>query len=245
MLGAWVPGVPGRSCAALWVAAQRAASSGTHGAREPGSWAVGQHSCCRLLLQLTGLRPSALPPPPQPRTDHPCRYRESTRGFGWYDWLGWFLPCFVWLREYNIRGWLLVSRRAGGWLIGWVVGCVAGSLYQRRRAAEDLLGCIASLAGGSGSCCAFKLAKLATAQPGGHSTLPPRLLTWPSHYYFVLQSDVAAGLSVGAMVIPQGMSYARLAGLPQGALHRRHLRLHEWQPELRLMPLRCGLACFA
>jgi hypothetical protein len=99
---------------------------GTHGAREPGSWAVGQHSCRRLLLQLTGLRPSALPPPPQPRTAHPCRYRESTRGFGWYDWLGWFLPCFVWLRECNIRGWLLVSRRAGGWVVDWLGGWVCG-----------------------------------------------------------------------------------------------------------------------
>jgi hypothetical protein len=90
-----------------------APSGGTHAAREPGSWAA-QHSCRRLLLQLAGLRPpSALPPPPHPRTP-PCRYRESTRGFGWYDWLGWFLPCFVWLREYNIRGWLLVSQWAGG-----------------------------------------------------------------------------------------------------------------------------------
>lgn len=30
-----------------------------------------------------------------------------------------------------------------------------------------------------------------------------------------LQVDVVAGLSVGAMVVPQGMSYAKLAGLPQ------------------------------
>ncbi|PRW44455.1 sulfate transporter isoform B [Chlorella sorokiniana] len=67
--------------------------------------------------------------------DQRTKYRESTRGFGWYDWLGWFFPCFVWLRSYDVRGWLL--------------------------------------------------------------------------------SDVAAGLSVGAMVIPQGMSYAKLAGLPQ------------------------------
>ena len=29
-----------------------------------------------------------------------------------------------------------------------------------------------------------------------------------------LQADLASGLSVGAMVIPQGMSYAKLAGLP-------------------------------
>lgn len=30
-----------------------------------------------------------------------------------------------------------------------------------------------------------------------------------------MQIDVVAGLSVGAMVVPQGMSYAKLAGLPQ------------------------------
>jgi MFS superfamily sulfate permease-like transporter len=28
------------------------------------------------------------------------------------------------------------------------------------------------------------------------------------------QNDIVAGLSVGAMVVPQGMSYAKLAGLP-------------------------------
>lgn len=28
------------------------------------------------------------------------------------------------------------------------------------------------------------------------------------------QTDIIAGLSVGAMVVPQGMSYANLAGLP-------------------------------
>jgi sulfate transporter 4 len=62
-------------------------------------------------------------------------YKEETQNFGWYDWLGFFIPCFVWLKQYKIKKWLL----------------------------------------------------------------------W----------DVLAGLSVGAMVIPQGMSYANLAGLPQ------------------------------
>ena len=62
-------------------------------------------------------------------------YIEETSGFGWYEWLGFFIPCFVWLKQYKVKKWLL----------------------------------------------------------------------W----------DVLAGLSVGAMVIPQGMSYANLAGLPQ------------------------------
>ena len=30
-----------------------------------------------------------------------------------------------------------------------------------------------------------------------------------------VQADIAAGLSVAAMVVPQGLSYAKLAGLPQ------------------------------
>ena len=30
----------------------------------------------------------------------------------------------------------------------------------------------------------------------------------------VVQTDLIAGISVGAMVVPQGMSYAKLAGLP-------------------------------
>ena len=30
----------------------------------------------------------------------------------------------------------------------------------------------------------------------------------------LLQADIIAGISVGAMVVPQGMSYAKLAGLP-------------------------------
>ena len=62
-------------------------------------------------------------------------YKEEVDGFGWYEWLGFFIPCFVWLKTYRVKEWLL----------------------------------------------------------------------W----------DVLAGLSVGAMVIPQGMSYANLAGLPQ------------------------------
>ena len=62
-------------------------------------------------------------------------YRAGVKEYTWYDWLSYFIPCFRWLRTYNIKGWLL----------------------------------------------------------------------W----------DIMAGLSVGAMVIPQGMSYANLAGLPQ------------------------------
>ncbi len=34
------------------------------------------------------------------------------------------------------------------------------------------------------------------------------------HLALVMQTDLVAGISVGAMVVPQGMSYAKLAGLP-------------------------------
>mmetsp|Transcript_17379 Transcript_17379/g.52010 ORF Transcript_17379/g.52010 Transcript_17379/m.52010 type:complete len:696 (+) Transcript_17379:162-2249(+) len=42
-------------------------------------------------------------------------------------------------------------------------------------------------------------------------------ITWLRKYNFKrnLVIDIVAGLSVGAMVVPQGLSYARLAGLPQ------------------------------
>ena len=36
----------------------------------------------------------------------------------------------------------------------------------------------------------------------------------PHMDYVCLQNDLAAGISVAALVIPQGMSYAKLAGLP-------------------------------
>jgi sulfate transporter 4 len=62
-------------------------------------------------------------------------YKDEVKGYNWFDWLGFFIPCFRWLRTYKVKEWLL----------------------------------------------------------------------W----------DLLAGLSVGAMVIPQGMSYANLAGLPQ------------------------------
>lgn len=62
-------------------------------------------------------------------------YKEEVKGYSWYDWLAFFIPCFRWLKTYKWRTWL----------------------------------------------------------------------SW----------DILAGLSVGAMVIPQGMSYANLAGLPQ------------------------------
>ena len=36
----------------------------------------------------------------------------------------------------------------------------------------------------------------------------------PFQHVMLLQTDLIAGISVGAMVVPQGMSYAKLAGLP-------------------------------
>lgn len=61
------------------------------------------------------------------------RYKKETNGYTWFDWLAYFIPCFRWLKTYNVRGWLL--------------------------------------------------------------------------------TDLIAGISVGSMVIPQGISYANLAGL--------------------------------
>lgn len=37
------------------------------------------------------------------------QYKEETAGFTWFDWLAFFIPCFQWLRTYQVRNWLLVS----------------------------------------------------------------------------------------------------------------------------------------
>lgn len=63
-----------------------------------------------------------------------ARFGQKFDGYGWLEWLGFFLPCVNWLRTYNVKEYLLM--------------------------------------------------------------------------------DIVAGLSVGFMVIPQGMSYASIAGLP-------------------------------
>ena len=62
------------------------------------------------------------------------KYQRRCQSYSWVDWLGYFLPCIGWIKNYNVRQWLF----------------------------------------------------------------------W----------DLLAGLSVGFMVIPQGMSYANLANLP-------------------------------
>lgn len=41
------------------------------------------------------------------------KYKLETRGYGWYDWVAWFIPFFGWIRTYNIRGWLLSDVVAG------------------------------------------------------------------------------------------------------------------------------------
>lgn len=40
------------------------------------------------------------------------------------------------------------------------------------------------------------------------------LLIFTTEGWLAPQTDLIAGISVGAMVVPQGMSYAKLAGLP-------------------------------
>lgn len=70
-------------------------------------------------------------PPALPTTTHPIplahRYRDSTKGFSWYDWLGYFVPCFIWLRSYNWRSWLLVRPGA----LACLPACLAELLGAR------------------------------------------------------------------------------------------------------------------
>ena len=58
-----------------------------------------------------------------------------------------------------------------------------------------------------GNCSAHSLARACTAR------VP--MLQWLPHYsYSLLRADLAAGLTVGVVIIPQGMAYAMLAELP-------------------------------
>lgn len=92
-------------------------------------------ACLAFHLPLNSLT-SLLPLPPF----CPCpstlnRYRDSTQGFGWYDWLGWFLPCFVWLRQYNWREWLLVRIERARGAAARGSGCMLPRLHAADAAA--------------------------------------------------------------------------------------------------------------
>ena len=48
--------------------------------------------------------------------------------------------------------------------------------------------------------------------PRWHRLLP--FLAWPRPHLDLLRGEALAGLTVGLMVIPQGVAYAALAGMP-------------------------------
>ena len=163
------------------------------------------------------------PAPALPFTRAPshtaCRYKEETRGFGWYDWLAWFIPIFGWVRTYQIRKWLLVSNTHD---------TTPSSPRQHSHRCPPH-GLLAAPVQSGPSPRRVLLAGPNPSHPPLPLPLPPR------------QSDFVAGLSVAAMVIPQGMSYASgLAGLPSvyglyGEWHahaglpaRVLLRAHGW-----------------
>jgi sulfate permease, SulP family len=59
--------------------------------------------------------------------------------------------------------------------------------------------------------------RIADRLPSEHMSLLLRILpflSWPRPTAALLRADVLAGLSVGLMVIPQGVAYAALAGMP-------------------------------
>eukprot|EP00887_Chlorella_sp_A99_P004954 scaffold4.g4954.t1 len=41
------------------------------------------------------------------------KYKQQTRGYGWYEWVAWFIPMFGWVRTYKIKQWLLWDFVAG------------------------------------------------------------------------------------------------------------------------------------
>lgn len=40
------------------------------------------------------------------------------------------------------------------------------------------------------------------------------LLNWPKHDSALMRGEILAGLTVGLMIIPQGVAYATVAGMP-------------------------------
>ena len=103
--------------------------------------------------------------------------------------LGYFLPCVVWIRSYN-RRWLMV-RIAG------TAGTAGIARWQTWRQAAAALQHAQLQAGAAGT--VRGLGKSANDVPPAP---PPRKYS-PS--LSTAQNDVLAGLSVGAMVLPQGM----------------------------------------
>ncbi len=127
---------------------------------------------------------SRLISPPAAPPHH--RWARETEGWTWYSWLSFYVPIFGWIRTYNWRAWLVVSCRG--------VGC--HRLCGLRTHAAGKLACPVSV--------------LLTTEFQMHC----HIIYSRSPHMCALQWDVAAGMSTAAMVIPQGMSYANLAGLP-------------------------------
>jgi len=45
--------------------------------------------------------------------DTRAEWAKETKGWGVYEWFGYYIPCLIWLRKYNWRSWLLWDVAAG------------------------------------------------------------------------------------------------------------------------------------
>lgn len=123
------------------------------------------------------------------------RFEHARKTYVFLDWVTVFLPAVGWLRQYNIRRNLLVSLSA----------------FQ--AAMPSAMWCLMMLP----KCQAFSGVSVSVARRLDESCNCElyAAFTEPSGITIVhVQADVLAGTSVAALVVPQGMSYAALAGLP-------------------------------
>ena len=193
----------------------------------------------------------------------------SQSGLGWYDWLSTFIPFFGWIRTYPVRKYLLpdIAVRPGPWgpASPGSASIEAGGSRQRACTAREgreactVLYCMPwALLGGRPrpDQPLHALPQPLAPRPGfGPSTRHciVMILVSPQLTHWLLQ----AGLSVAAMVVPQGMSYSQnLAFLPQvyglvskrrsspAPLHARPLRT-DCAPVLKWLSQGCRAAAAA
>lgn len=161
----------------------------------------------------TSNQPCQLRPPPALL----CRVKRDVTSLSLYGWVIWAIPAVDWLRRYRIREFLLVSgaSMAGAGVWGQEVlvpsatpswPCFPEGLKRAPGSARGpenrRLDARPRCPTHTSPLISVRVHGAAPSHEQTRQPLPPR------------QLDILAGLTVGAMVIPQGMSYANLAGLP-------------------------------
>lgn len=143
-----------------------------------------------------------------------ARARTSVRGFTALDWLGVFLPCVRWLRTYKLREYLLVRRQA----VCWPCRQQCMRLLLTAAAARCCLlprqwDVIAGISVG------FMVVRMQCSTEAANSSRLPAtcFAATPAVATVQVQTPLTPCRLLPAMPhaqVPQGMSYANMAGLP-------------------------------